>query len=616
MAGFANSLNQKFAIATIAGFLISSMVFLALFLGFYESELETEKAQAARDVNLLLQSSLENAMLKRDLDGLITIVRRLGEQPNISAVMIANPQGKIRFASHPELEGKLLQPEMFASQHRNARFMSDENGREVLRSINPVHNKPPCQVCHGPIAKHPINGILLVDYDATSMRNQARSTTLVLMSAGALIVIINLIGGWWFIHRFILKPVAQLSKASTAFARGKLETRVPTHGQDELSRLGQSFNQMAENLQKQTRKLKESHTFLQAMVDAIPDGIRIIDNDYNMLLVNDAYRRQCNHSHLTVVGEKCYRSAHGEDSPCPADLLTCPLEEIRKTGQPLKVIHNHSHDSEAQVNVEIYAAPMHIQRNGVKTTLVVESIRDLTQEVRFTHEQRLSELGRLAAGVAHEIYNPLSSMQFALHSLLKTVNTEQQPQEVADYLAVVEQEMEQCIQITNRLLRLSATPLEEKELVNMPEVVDDTLSLLKWDAEQSAIELRTTFPDTPLRVLASSSEMRMLVLNLIQNAFHAMPNGGLLHITGELKEQQVVLRFMDTGVGIAAAELPYIFMPFFSRRADGVKGTGLGLSISRTIVENCGGKLEVESEINQGSCFILSLPEANPDQLS
>ena len=97
MTWLGKNLNRRFTVATIAGFLVSSLVFLGLFLTFYQTELERERAQAAKDVNQLLQSSLENAMLKRDLDGLVYIVDRLGEQSNIISVMIANPAARCVF---------------------------------------------------------------------------------------------------------------------------------------------------------------------------------------------------------------------------------------------------------------------------------------------------------------------------------------------------------------------------------------------------------------------------------------------------------------------------------------------------------------------------------------
>lgn len=615
MNWFGKSLNHKFTAATFAGFLVSSLVFLGLFLTFYQTELERERAQAARDVNRLLQSSLENAMLKRDLEGLRFIVNRLGEQPNINRVMIANPLGQVRFSSQPEHMGLVLGEELIRYSSPKTHFMQDEQGVEVLRSINPVHNKPQCKECHGSMDEHPVNGILVVDYDASSIRHKVRNTTLMLMGAGALIVIINLVGGWWFIRRFILKPVDSLSAASHSLAQGRLDTRVVLPGKDELSGLGETFNLMAGNLQSSVRELEEGRSFLQGMVDAIPDGLRIIDDDYNMLLVNRTFSEQTGCPDKSWAGKKCYQAAHDLSEPCPAELVTCPLEEILREGKPLKVIHHHNCCEDNDLDVEIYAAPMTIIRNGKKVTLLVESIRDLTQQVHFTHEQRLSELGRLAAGVAHEIYNPLSAMKLALHSLARMIEKEGQASEVGNYLSIVEQEMEQCIKITDRLLHLSAAPVGQPELVDIHRAIDDTLSLVKWDAEEASIEIVESFPDQLLRVFASESEMRMLVLNLVQNAFHAMPSGGTLRITGNVEHSEVVIRFEDNGVGISAENLPRLFMPFFSRRADGVQGTGLGLPISRTIVEEYDGTLEVESELGKGSCFVVRIPEASIERL-
>jgi PAS domain S-box-containing protein len=616
MSWFGKSLNHKFTLATVAGFLVSSLVFLGLFLAFYQSELQQERAQAARDVNRLLQSSLENAMLKRDLEGLIFIVNRLGKQPNIRRVMITEPYGQVRFSSHAESMGLILDQELIQHSTPQTHFMQDEQGVEVLRSINPVHNKPQCQECHGPVEQNPVNGILVVDYDAAPIRLKARKTTLMLMGAGALIVIINLIGGWWFIRRFILQPVESLNTASHSLAHGQLDTRVTLPGNDELSALGETFNLMAANLQSSMRRTEEGEAFLQSMVDAIPDGVRIIDDDYNMLLVNRTFREQTGCPDKLWVGQKCYKAAHNLDAPCPAELVTCPLEEIRRESKPVKVIHYHTRCDGDTLDVEIYAAPMTIVRDGKEEALLVESIRDLTQEVRFTHEQRLSELGRLAAGVAHEIYNPLSSMKLALHALAGMIVKEGQPDEIGDYLGIVEQQMDQCIRITDRLLHLSASPAGQPQLVDIQLAVEDTLSLVKWDAQETSIEIIESFPQQPLRVFADDSELRMLVLNLVQNAFHAMPSGGELRITGSIVDGEVVVRFCDNGVGIADENLPRLFMPFFSRRADGVEGTGLGLPISRTIVESFDGTLEVESELGRGSCFIVRLPEATTERLT
>jgi PAS domain S-box-containing protein len=616
MAWFEKSLNHKFTVATIAGFFISALVFSALFLLFYQSKLENEREMVAHEVNMLLQTSLENAMLKNDLNGLRFIVKRLGDQTNIRGVMIANPAGRVRFSSTSINMDRLLDKKIILHSHPQTLFMQNAQGIEILRSVIPVRNKVECQQCHGSIEENPVNGILIVDYDASNIRKDVLYTTLSLMGAGALIVIINLLGGWWFIRRFILTPVASLGAASHALAQGELDVRVNLPGQDELSDLGKSFNLMAENLQSGIRELKEGQAFLQAIVDTIPDGLRIIDNEYNTLLVNQAFREQTGCADKNLVGEKCYQSAYNRDEPCPAELITCPLQKIQQQTRPLKLIHHHQRCDGSILDVEIFAAPMTISKDGNRVTLLVESIRDLSQQVSFTHEQHLSELGKLAAGVAHEIYNPLSTMKLAISSLSRLCEKERESSDFSDYLEIVEQEMDDCIQITNRLLRLSATPLDQPELVDITLAIKDILSLVKWEAEKANILVTESFPAQALRVLASQSEIRMLILNLVQNAFHAMPSGGELQITGFEENTDIVLKFSDNGIGIPQKNLAHIFMPFFSRRANNKPGTGLGLSISRAIAQSFNGTLKVESEEGKGSCFIVRLPNADNEDLS
>ena len=609
------SLNQKFTLATIIGFFTSSLVFVGLFLAFYQSELSEERTRAARDVNLLLQSSLENAMLKRDLDGLKFIINRLGQQPNIKRVMIVNLKGQVRFSSHAEFLDTNLKIKISADS--SSYFIQNNNSKEVLRSINPVKNKAQCRECHGTTDKNPVNGILVVDYDASSIKQKVRNTTLILMGAGALIVIINLLGGWWFIRRYIIKPVNTLSDASYAMANGEWHTRVMPSGNDELSVLGTAFNRMAENLQNSMQNLKEEKAFLQALVDASPDGLRIIDNDFNMLLVNKAFVKQTGCANKNWIGEKCYAATQGRDSPCPDELMTCSLEEIKKTNKSFKVIRRHSCCHGKFLDVEIIAAPMTFVKQGKETTVLIESIRDLSQEVRFTHEQRLSELGHLAANVAHEIYNPLSSMKMAVKNMTaECSNCSQSKLMMHDSFAVIAQSMDRCIEMTDRLLRLSAAPGSSKELVDMHHALKDILGLVKWDAEQASVQIIEDFPESPpLRIFASESEIRMLILNLVQNAFHAMPSGGVLTIKGRNKNKFIYLYFSDNGVGMSKKQMDKIFMPFFSRRADSDHGTGLGLPIARSIVESYDGTLQADSVQGSGSCFTLIIPEASIERL-
>ena len=599
-------LGRKFAIGTAVGLLASSLLFLVLFLALYRGELAAERTAAAEQVNQLLQTSLENAMLKRDLEGLRLIVDRLGQQPGIDAVYITNPAGEIRFSSDPALLGGLqaADPDQLTPF---TSFTETTQGREILRSVNPVANQAQCKECHGPMEQRPINGVLYVDYDAAPIRHKAQMTTLLLMGAGATIVLLNLAGGWWFIQRFVINPVDKLTLTSQALAQGDLSKRAHPQGNDELAQLGHSFNRMADQLQERIDESEHQRGFLQSLLDAIPDGVRVISPDYRVVMANQAYRRQLGLHDADGVGDTCYRISHQSDHPCAGTLITCPVQEIGMHGKPVKALHRH-HDIDGKaIDVEISAAPLVAMLEGKHQTLIVESIRDLSKEIKYSHEQKLSELGKLATGIAHEIHNPLASVRLALDSLRSGV-TDVDP-EITEYLELVDHEVDQCVKFTERLLRLGMQPSEAPELVELTPVVEDTLGLVRWDADQRKIVM-TSALEPGLRALASDSELRMVMLNLIQNAFHAMPQGGELEVSSRLAVPWIEITVCDTGMGIQPERLPRIFDPFYSRRADGAKGTGLGLSIVRTIVEGYGGRIEVRSEPGHGSRFIVLLPDA------
>ncbi|MEW8396014.1 MAG: ATP-binding protein, partial [Candidatus Thiodiazotropha sp.] len=178
---------------------------------------------------------------------------------------------------------------------------------------------------------------------------------------------------------------------------------------------------------------------------------------------------------------------------------------------------------------------------------------------------------------------------------------------------LIDEEINTCIKITGKLLKLGSPPPENLELVDINNALHETLSLLKWQAEQNNINIEEFYEEKLLRSLASDSEIRMVALNLAQNAFHAMPEGGILTVTAQTDGKKIIIHFSDTGAGIRAKDLPYIFDPFFSRRADDVQGTGLGLSISLAIVEKYGGTIRVESEFSAGSVFTVELPDAGQE---
>ncbi|MEN8763718.1 MAG: ATP-binding protein [Thiogranum sp.] len=615
-------LNRKFLVGNAMGILLSSLVFLLLYLGMYREKLAGERSDAASQVNQLLETSLKNAMLKRDLDGLRHIVEKLGEQEEILNVMIINPEGEVRFSSTGPLLGRKFDTQNdetcgvchLSGEDTATAFITNELGQSVLRSVNTVRNGPECISCHGAISDHPVNGVLFVDYDAAPIKESARRAAVALIGAGVCVLLIVLTGGWWFMQRFVLQPVHKLHRASKAISVGTLSQRVAIPGRDELAQLGRCFNGMAESLEQTLKALGEKEQFLQGLVDATPDGLRVIDDNYNIVLSNDAYRHQLGLSKAQAVDVPCYSSSHGRQEPCVPTLVTCPLHDIREHQAPVKCVHQHMRSDGSLFDVEVYAAPMQVRRGEQVLHFIVESIRDLESAVQFSHEQKLSELGRLAAGVAHEIYNPLTSIRLSLDAILRLQSPDDQHHsQTADYLMLVDQEINRCIDITGRLLKLSTHSGTEQQAVWVNRAVEETLSLLEWDATKGGVVIEKQLDSSEPRVLAGESNLRMAVLNLIQNAFHAMPQGGHLKLITRRQDGLVNIVVSDNGVGIAPEDLVQIFHPFFSRRADGEHGTGLGLSISRANLERDGGKISVKSEPGKGSSFTMSFPDPDSE---
>lgn len=586
-----------------------STVFLAVVAGVYRSRIATEMERASLQVSGALHAALENAMLKRDLPGLRAIVADLGQGPDIRAVRILNPDLEVRFASDPALEGERMDSAAIRTALTTGQPLTDarDAGPDLVRAIHPVPNQPQCHSCHGSVADHPLNGLLVVDYAATGLEAETRRSMLALMLAGLAVIASSLAASWLVLRGTVLAPLARLSSGTAALAGGQLHHRLPETGADELSGLARDFNRMASGLQGAMSQIESSRFQLQSVIDAIPDAIRVIGPDHRILIANAAYATHVGMPLSQIIGQTCHRSSHGRDEPCAETLVVCPLAEGRAGRLPLTCRQTHCRAERGDIHVEVAAASVILPVEGRNRVCVVEAIRDLDQQARLSQEQRLAELGLLAAGLAHEIYNPMSSISLLLETARADL-AEGLIQDTAGHLAVIGSEVERTLQITNSLLALCLPPSEDAVLIDLDRVVPDALALLGHQAQRSRCTIACTIP-AGLRVLGSDSDVRLIVTNLVLNAIHAMPKGGEVRVTGQRQAHQVVLSVADDGIGIPAENLRQIFLPFWTRRADGSPGRGLGLSLVQAAVNRLKGRISVESAPDQGSRFILHLPD-------
>ncbi|MFO7895120.1 MAG: ATP-binding protein [Longimicrobiales bacterium] len=232
----------------------------------------------------------------------------------------------------------------------------------------------------------------------------------------------------------------------------------------------------------------------------------------------------------------------------------------------------------------------------------------LFHEMEYTN--KLAAIGRLGAGVAHEINNPLSIItQKAglLHDLLSRSEELPPREKLMGLVDSVQKSAERCGEITHRLLGFAKHMDIQRETINLDVLIHEVLSFLEKEASYREIEIEVQQPDDTPSIISDRGQLQQVFLNIINNAFAAVDDGGRIEISIRRAEgDMVAVTITDDGVGIPSEHLPRIFDPFFTTKSG--SGTGLGLSITYGIVQKLGGDITVESEEGVGTSFTVTLP--------
>jgi signal transduction histidine kinase len=221
---------------------------------------------------------------------------------------------------------------------------------------------------------------------------------------------------------------------------------------------------------------------------------------------------------------------------------------------------------------------------------------------------KLSALGELASSIAHEIKNPLISIQ----GFARRIGTTEDRDKLEKYAKFIEQEADRLTQVLTKLLGFSRMDEPKKDFLNMNDIVDDTVlfmehHLTRFKNVEIAVEKE---PDLPL-VQVDRIHVQQTVVNILMNAAQAMPGGGKILIKTGRGDQYVFISITDTGVGIKEEDLEKIFEPFFTTK-EKEQGTGLGLSLCKRLIEANAGKIEVESTVGEGTTFTIMIPINQP----
>lgn len=258
------------------------------------------------------------------------------------------------------------------------------------------------------------------------------------------------------------------------------------------------------------------------------------------------------------------------------------------------------------LTLNISLAPLQSKTSEVEGTLV--AIEDVTERMRLEEQlqqnDKLSSIGLLAAGVAHEVNTPLTGISSYSQMLMQQMPENDPRQQL---LEKIHRQTSRASSIVNNLLNFSRVSDARFVPVDLNRVLDDTIQLLEAQLRNTEIEVvRNYHPSLPFAP-GNAAKLQQVFMNLILNARDAMPQGGQLEIATEAHLDSIIISFRDTGMGIAADHLAKIYDPFFTTKQIG-KGTGLGLAVSYGIIGDHGGHIAVESQLGEGTKFQISLP--------
>ena len=352
------------------------------------------------------------------------------------------------------------------------------------------------------------------------------------------------------------------------------------------------------------RELMGSRNTLRAMYDSLPISIYIIDNNYTLVAINFSRSERVGGKPNQLVGGKCYEMLYLRSTPCPG----CRASETFGTGENSVRMSRSWFDAEKFIEWEIATFPIFDERNMVTQTIIVE--QDVTEkrnlESNLIQSEKLAAVGQLAAGVAHEINNPLTAIIANAQILRREISPENE--DTIESIKLIEMAGTRASQVVRNLLGIARKEKYEFEPVDLNETLHNALSLVQHELIGRPIQVELSLADDMPRVVASQDQLQGVWINLILNAIDAIDKEtGLISITSIYNGSEFQVTIVDNGKGIPADHLPRVFEPFFTTKLPG-RGTGLGLSVCMRAIRHHGGNLQVDSQMGKWTRFTISLP--------
>ena len=366
------------------------------------------------------------------------------------------------------------------------------------------------------------------------------------------------------------------------------------------------ISRVSANEKKARQELHEASAMYKMVInDLIQEDVMVINCDYRIVDVNKSLLAKLGLERNEVIGRYCYEITHHRDLPCSGEHHPCPLLETLESKHPYQTTHVHLDRNNREIYYSISTYPLFEDGDVIGA---IEISRDITKEINvqktLMQQEKLASIGRLSAGVAHEINNPMTTILTSTMLLQEDLD-ENDP--MRQELELIASETMRCRKIVTSLLNFARQSQPDKRLNDLNQMVHECILLTQKQAAFKDIAIQSEAGESIPPIWFDKGQIEQAIINLILNAVEATPSGGRITVSTDCcgHKDGTRIKICDTGEGIASENLNKIFDPFFTTKAS---GTGLGLAITHGIIEQHSGRIEVESQSGKGTCFTIYLP--------
>lgn len=403
--------------------------------------------------------------------------------------------------------------------------------------------------------------------------------------------------------RTIVGPIGRLRNAADRMAGGDLAHRVRV-GQDELGRLGQAMNHMAAELQRRIDEIVNQKNTMNTLLETLLDGVIALDRENRIRFLNRVAEAMLGTRAEDAIGQPLLAVSGG---PAENGENEASLEPLLIECLETKQLVTHETLFRGRM-VKFYFLPYEDDRRHHLGTMVV--MHDVT-DLRRLEEARSQFFG----SVSHELRTPLTIIKgFASNQLDSEVVSRHE--ELRRSLEMIDRETDRLSRLVDDILELSRLRSRKMSMELRPLTADvlvrETLENMETHAARAGISLQACYAEQPTTIAADADRLKQILINLVDNAIKYTPVGGAVRVSTARHGQTWRVTIADTGNGIPAEEIPFLFEKFFrgrdTKRKGSSRGTGLGLAIVRELVDAHGANIAVESEVGKGSTVIVTFP--------